>query len=178
MDEPDDINWMARSQSECVSEIARLQRCYDAVLNRAESAERDNWMAVARLIKMFGETTPIMTALSTINDKLDELKKLVRPSGDKHDYTPHFWDTIAPQWEETLNEIHRVVGSVGNENLVDSVKALKAQVDEQEELRRKAVAGLMQELKRKPTKRERLVQAVQWLVYDSAIARLFEVFQR
>lgn len=35
-----DEDWMSRSHPECVQEIYRLQRCYDAVRERAERAER------------------------------------------------------------------------------------------------------------------------------------------
>jgi hypothetical protein len=62
-------------------------------------------------------------------------------------------------------------------DVVKGVRVIKAQLDEHEETRKKAMAALADEVKRKPSGRERFMQFMYWLTYDSLIARFFEVFK-
>jgi hypothetical protein len=62
-------------------------------------------------------------------------------------------------------------------DVVKGVRVIKAQLDEHEETRKKAIAALADEVKRKPSGRERFMQFMYWLTYDSLIARFFEVLK-
>jgi hypothetical protein len=130
---------------------------------------------------------------------VDELRKEVMAALDNHNTQRAVLQQTLDRVESKINRIvglddsgelfARLVGELSmvmGEDYIDiecdgdvikGVRVLKAQVDEQEEMRLKAMARLKAELERKPTKRERLVEGVQWLVYDSVFARFFEIFQ-